>query len=71
MSDLSPVEQYAIEVVADGAESHREDDLNEDGKLDDAKHAEAIKLAGTIVKAIRANGRAILDLAQLHEGRKR
>lgn len=71
MPDLSPVEQYAVELVADGAESHREDDLNEDGKLSDDKHDEALKLAHTIVQAIRANGRAILDLATLHAGRQR
>jgi hypothetical protein len=60
------VEEYAIELVADGAESTVEDDLNEDGDLSEEDHKEACYLAMAIVQAIRVNPQVIIALA--HRG---
>jgi hypothetical protein len=58
------VEDYAIELLADGAESTIEDDLNEDGNLSEEEHDEACHLAMAIVQAIRANPQVIIALAR-------
>jgi hypothetical protein len=51
---VKTIEQYAAELVADGAESHAEDDLNEDGEVNEPDHLAACALALDIVRAIRA-----------------
>jgi hypothetical protein len=52
---MTPVEQYAIDLVVAAIEDHAEDDLNEDGKLTDGDHELAISLAMALAKAIRSN----------------
>lgn len=59
---MNEIEKYAVELVADGAESTAEDDLNEDGKLSDIHHEEACGLAVDIATAIRNNPAAVLAL---------
>lgn len=57
---------YAIELVADGAESHAEDDLDEDGRFDDGddgttdEHGDAIGLACDMARMISRNPTAFL-----------
>lgn len=60
---MKTVEEYAIDLVADGAESHAEDDLNEDGEIADDQHQDACDLAFRIAQAIRANPDVVLELA--------
>jgi hypothetical protein len=62
---MSTIEEYAIGIVASGAESTIEDDLNEDGEVTDDDHPKACALALAIVRAIRANPGEILALARL------
>jgi hypothetical protein len=60
------IQSYALDLVADGAESTIEDDIDEDGALDSEEdHAAAYGLAMSIVRAIRAQPDAILALARL------
>jgi hypothetical protein len=61
---VSTIEEYAIDMVASGAESTIEDDLNESGDVSDEDHPAAIALGMSIVNAIRANPDAILALAR-------
>ncbi len=56
------VEEYAIDLVASGAESVAEDDLNEDGEVADEDHQKACNLAIDIAHAIRDNPDVILEL---------
>lgn len=67
MSDLTPIESYAIAVIVDGAESVIEDDTNEDGRLSDADHEAACDLALRIVRGIRDLPRAVLALAHVDQ----
>jgi hypothetical protein len=62
------VEQYAIGLVCDGAESTAEDDLNEDGAIADGDHGAACDLAIRIAKAIRKHPEVVLELVALEEG---
>jgi len=62
MTEAMTVEQYAIKLVCDGAESTAEDDLNEDGAIADADHGAACDLALEIARAIRDDPRAVLNL---------
>lgn len=57
MSDLAETEteMYAIQMVADGAESHAENNLNEDGELSDAEHEAAMSLGCAMARAIADN----------------
>jgi hypothetical protein len=64
-SAMNTIEEYALDLVADGAESTVEDDMNEDGDIADADHQAALKLALAVVRGIRANPDAILALARL------
>lgn len=57
---LTPIEQYAIGLVADGAESHAEDDLDEDGKLSEGDHTAATDLALNLAKIIRDHPEIVL-----------
>lgn len=56
------IEEYAIELVASGAESTAEDDMNEDGAIAEANHEEACDLAIRIAHAIRAKPHMVLAL---------
>lgn len=65
---MKTIEEYALDAVANGAESYIEDDIDENGDLaSNADHAAACKLGLAIVRAIRANPDAILALARLTE----
>jgi hypothetical protein len=59
---MKTIEEYAIELVADGAESCAEDDLNESGDVTDEDHGAAMDLAIKIARAIKANPDAVLAL---------
>jgi hypothetical protein len=62
---LTPVEAYALKIVADYAESGVEDDIDEDGELrSDDKHDEAYELALAVIRGMRANPQTMLDLAK-------
>lgn len=61
---MSPIEEYALDMVADGAEGLIEDDLNESGEISEEDHPAAVALGMAIVRAIRANPDAILALAR-------
>lgn len=61
---MMTIEEYAIDLVAVGAESVAEDDLNEDGEIADADHQQACDLAIKIAHAIRANPAAVLALVR-------
>ena len=53
--NLTPAEEYALKLIADGAASHAEDDLNEDGAIADDQHRQACDFALAIVRAIRSD----------------
>lgn len=57
------VEEYAIDLVVEGAESYAEDDMDENGELDNTDDLRAaITLAIDIAHAIRANPHTVLAL---------
>jgi hypothetical protein len=56
------IEEYAVDLVVDGATSFAEDDMNEDGEVADENHQDACDLALEIAKAIRDNPQAVLAL---------
>ena len=58
------VEEYAAKLVADGATSTAEDDLNEDGDIAEADHDEACDLALSIAEAIRKDPAGIVAFAR-------
>lgn len=59
---LKTIEEYAVELVADGAESFAEDDLNEDGEIANDQHEQACDLAIEIAHAIKAQPEKVLEL---------
>lgn len=59
---MKTIEEYAIQLVADGAESFAEDDLNENEDIANGDHQAACDLALKIVRAIKANPQAVLAL---------
>lgn len=59
---MKTIEEYAIDLVADGATSHAEDDTNEDGEIADEDHEAACDMAIRIAYAIQANPKIILAL---------
>lgn len=63
---MKTIEEYAIELVADGAISFAEDDLNENEDIADGDHQAACVLAEKIARAIRANPAEVLALAARH-----
>lgn len=69
MPDLTEAERYAIQMVADGAESHAEDDLNEDGALSDAEHDEAMTLGCSMARVIADNPEAFMAWYAEHRAR--
>jgi hypothetical protein len=64
---MKTIEEYAIELVANGAESYAEDDMNEDDEIAQEDLRPAIKLAVKIAWAIRANPDAVLALVDRDE----
>ncbi|MFJ8690200.1 hypothetical protein [Micromonospora wenchangensis] len=60
---MKTVEEYAIDLVVDGATSFAEDDMNEDDEIADDKHQEACRLAEKIARAIRDDPATVLALA--------
>lgn len=62
---MKSIEEYAIDLVASGAESHAEDDMNEDGEIANDDHQAAVDLAVEIAQAIRANPESVLTLISL------
>lgn len=67
---MSPEETYALKIVVDGALSHVEDDIDEDGELaDEAAHERAINIAYLVINWMRADPERVLGLAQAHEDR--
>lgn len=59
---MKTVEEYAVDLVADGAEHVAEDDLNEDGDIAEEDHQEACDLALEIAAAIRKRPEVVLAL---------
>jgi hypothetical protein len=52
MAKYQTVEEYAVGLVADGARSFAEDDLNEDGEIAEVLHDDAVELALDLARAI-------------------
>lgn len=66
--ELSGIERYALEIVANGAENSAEDDLDEDGQLgSEEEWNAATDLALRIAHGIRANPAVVLGLAAPRE----
>jgi hypothetical protein len=61
---VKTIEEYAIELVADGAAHVAEDDLNEDGAIADEDHQEACDLALAVAAWIRGHGPELLALVR-------
>lgn len=61
---MKTVEEYAIGMVAAGAESTIEDDLNEDDEVTEDDHKLAIKLAYGMVRAIRDHPGVLVAMAR-------
>lgn len=60
LTELTVAERYALKLIADGAESFAEDDMNEEGLLGVRQHQTAVKLALSLVALIRDHGDVIL-----------
>jgi len=60
---MKTVEEYAVDLVCDGAESHAEDDIDEDGELTALEHEVAVDLAMRIIRALRAHPEALVRWA--------
>lgn len=65
---MNRIETYAVAMVAAGAESTAEDDLNEDetAALSDAEHEAARDIALRICAEMRNNPDAVLQLIDRH-----
>lgn len=59
---MMTVEEYAIDLVVEGADHVATDDTNEAGKIEDDKHQEACNLALEIARAIKDNPQVVLAL---------
>jgi hypothetical protein len=59
-------EDYALQMVLSGAESVIEDDLNEDGELDDEQHTRACEFGYALLHAIRYHRSTLLTTAREH-----
>jgi hypothetical protein len=60
---VKTIEEYAIDLVVDGARSVAEDDLNEDGEIADGDHEAACDLALDIARAIGEHSAEVLAWA--------
>jgi len=65
---MKTIEQYAIDLVASGAESTAEDDLNESEEIADEDHQAACDLAIKIAHFIRKYPHTVLNLLGHGEG---
>lgn len=61
---MKSVEEYAADLVADGAESHAEDDMNEDGAIAEENHEAACDLAISIAMAVRRDPAGAVEFAR-------
>lgn len=59
---MKTIEEYAIDLVCEGAEHCGTDDLNEEGEIAEEDHRAACDLAVEIAQAIRANPAVVLAL---------
>ncbi len=59
---MKTIEQYAIDLIIEGARSCAEDDLNESEEIADADHQAACDLALRLARAIESNPGAVLAL---------
>lgn len=57
---MKTIEEYAVDLVASGAEDSAEDDLNESEEIADSEHQAACDLAIGMAHAIRDNGPAFI-----------
>lgn len=60
---MKTIDEYALDLVADGAQSIVEDDMNENEEIADADHEAARQRAYQIIDAIRAFPLIVLGLA--------
>lgn len=58
---VKTVEEYAIELVVEGAQHVAEDDTNENGDIADGAHSAACDLALDMAKAIKDNPRSFAE----------
>lgn len=58
--EIAAVEEYAMKLVTEGAESTAEDDMNEDGDIAEESHEEAVNLAIDMAHAIYGNPKGFL-----------
>jgi hypothetical protein len=58
---VKTVEEYAIDLVVEGAQHVAEDDTNESGEIADEDHQAACDLALDMAKAIRDNPRSFAE----------
>lgn len=63
---LMTAKQYAVALVARGAESTAEDDLNDNGDVTDADHEKAMDLAIDLAHAIHNHPDEFLAWAKPH-----
>ncbi len=62
---MNKIEEYALKIVADYAESGVEDDMDEDGEFESEEvHEAACDLALAIIAGMRANPEKVLALAE-------
>ncbi len=59
---MKTIDEYAIDLIAQGAESLAEDDLNENGDIAEEDHDAACDLAIRLAHAIKANPAVVLAL---------
>jgi hypothetical protein len=61
---VKTIEEYATDLVCNGAESHAEDDLNESGEVVDDEHEAAMDLAIAMARAIRVHADEVIGWAR-------
>ena len=61
---MKTVEEYAIDLVVDGAEHSAQFDMNESGDIGDGDWEDAVRFALDMAKAIRENPRSFTDWAE-------
>lgn len=62
---MKTIEEYALGILTSGAESHIEDDIDEDGELaTEEDHQKAVDLAYELIRIIREKPGILLELVQ-------
>lgn len=62
---MKTIEEYALGIVTDGAESMVEDDMDEDGDLPgEEEHEKAVDLAYALIRVIREQPGVLLELVK-------